>query len=424
MAYERRSFSPAAVATTGAADITDSSPTMNVIPGGGSSYADGSAGPSILTINRGLPDEERVKYTSRVGDSFAGLSRGYDGTAAQPHTAPFTVEHTSSKQDFDETNAHIANTALDHHSQYARTDGTRTITGKQTIQLAADGVALRLGSAADTNSLNVSPWGAAGVTFASGSEYDGTTATARASSAAQYEMLNSGHNWYGSTGLVAGNTYTRNKLMSIDSSAMRVMKDAYFGPFADGTTVGTRIRMYTSSSQIGFYAEADGTTDDVDVFLRPKGAGNVLFQSSGGTERLKFDSSGVLQLLSGTVIGHTATSADAGSGVLIVGSPTGTNIGIDSNEIQARSTGGWTPSTLFLQVSGGSVGIGTSSTVTGNANLGVGTASVGSGEGVIAIANAITVPSTNPSLGGVLYVQSGALKYRGSSGTVTTVAAA
>lgn len=58
-------------------------------------------------------------------------------------------------------------------------------------------------------------------------------------------------------------------------------------------------------------------------------------------------------------------------------------------------------------------------------NLGIGTDSqFGSGTKVLALSNASVVPSTNPSGGGVLYVQSGALKYRGSSGTVTTIAAA
>jgi hypothetical protein len=52
------------------------------------------------------------------------------------------------------------------------------------------------------------------------------------------------------------------------------------------------------------------------------------------------------------------------------------------------------------------------------------TTSVGGGAGVLGIANAATVPTTNPSGGGVLYVEAGALKYRGSSGTVTTIAAA
>jgi hypothetical protein len=50
------------------------------------------------------------------------------------------------------------------------------------------------------------------------------------------------------------------------------------------------------------------------------------------------------------------------------------------------------------------------------------TISLGGGKGVLGIANAATVPSSNPTGGGVLYVQAGALKYRGSSGTVTTIA--
>jgi hypothetical protein len=47
---------------------------------------------------------------------------------------------------------------------------------------------------------------------------------------------------------------------------------------------------------------------------------------------------------------------------------------------------------------------------------------VGGGVGVLAIGNATTVPTTNPTGGGVLYVEAGALKYRGSSGTITTIA--
>ena len=52
------------------------------------------------------------------------------------------------------------------------------------------------------------------------------------------------------------------------------------------------------------------------------------------------------------------------------------------------------------------------------------TSQFGSGQGVIAIANASVVPSANPAGGGILYVEEGALKYRGSNGTVTTLAAA
>jgi hypothetical protein len=54
----------------------------------------------------------------------------------------------------------------------------------------------------------------------------------------------------------------------------------------------------------------------------------------------------------------------------------------------------------------------------------LGTGSFGSGTKVIFIANTSTAPSANPSGGGILYVELGALKYRGSGGTITTIAAA
>lgn len=56
--------------------------------------------------------------------------------------------------------------------------------------------------------------------------------------------------------------------------------------------------------------------------------------------------------------------------------------------------------------------------------LGIGTTSFGASSiNVISIANG-TAPASSPSGVGQLYVESGALKYRGSSGTVTTIAAA
>lgn len=57
-------------------------------------------------------------------------------------------------------------------------------------------------------------------------------------------------------------------------------------------------------------------------------------------------------------------------------------------------------------------------------SVGIGGSSFGGGAKVMFIANATTVPTTNPVGGGVMYVEAGALKYRGSSGTVTTIAAA
>lgn len=59
----------------------------------------------------------------------------------------------------------------------------------------------------------------------------------------------------------------------------------------------------------------------------------------------------------------------------------------------------------------------------GNISIGT-TSSYGGGKGVVNIFNAPTAPSTNPTGGGILYVVAGALTWRGSSGTVTTIAAA
>jgi hypothetical protein len=63
-------------------------------------------------------------------------------------------------------------------------------------------------------------------------------------------------------------------------------------------------------------------------------------------------------------------------------------------------------------------------------NMGIGfrkasqAASFGGGQGVIAIANASVAPSQNLAGAGILYVEDGALKYRGSNGTVTVIAPA
>lgn len=49
---------------------------------------------------------------------------------------------------------------------------------------------------------------------------------------------------------------------------------------------------------------------------------------------------------------------------------------------------------------------------------------VGGGSGVVGVANAVTIPTTNPTGGGVMYAEGGALKWRGSNGTVTIIAPA
>ena len=86
----------------------------------------------------------------------------------------------------------------------------------------------------------------------------------------------------------------------------------------------------------------------------------------------------------------------------------------DKLQINGRNSTDTAFETLVVfhrQAAGGNVGFRTSS-------------QFGAGQGVIAMANASVAPSVNPANGGVLYVEGGALKYRGSSGTVTVIAPA
>jgi len=60
---------------------------------------------------------------------------------------------------------------------------------------------------------------------------------------------------------------------------------------------------------------------------------------------------------------------------------------------------------------------------TGAPNLGIfGIPIPGNGVRVVYLANATTIPNANPTGGGIIYVDNGALKYRGPGGTVTTIA--
>jgi hypothetical protein len=89
-------------------------------------------------------------------------------------------------------------------------------------------------------------------------------------------------------------------------------------------------------------------------------------------------------------------------------------------------TNGWAPGGIQMGGNGPNIfltRIGEVMRVTDNGNIGIGTASeFGAGAGVVGIANTKTSPMENPIGGGILYVEDGELKYRGPSGTVTTLA--
>lgn len=88
------------------------------------------AGPNkfLIVIDKGLATEEKVFCNGRTGNALSVASdadRGADGTAAASHVSGATINHVAGAIDVDEPNDHINTTALDHHTQYMMTDGTR-----------------------------------------------------------------------------------------------------------------------------------------------------------------------------------------------------------------------------------------------------------------------------------------------------------
>jgi len=145
---------------------------------------------------------------------------------------------------------------------------------------------------------------------------------------------------------------------------------------------------------------------------------------------------------SNIAIGYTALKTNVtGSGLTAIGSEALLN-STGNNNTAIGTASGYTNSTgsgnLFLGYQAGysetgsnTLYISNSNTTTpliwgdfSNKDIGINSKDIAGGAGVIAIANATTAPTGTPTGGGVLYVESGALKFKGSSGTITTLGVA
>lgn len=87
-----KDYNGASVATTLAVNIAAGATSITVTSGAG--LLDGSAGPFVITINRGNPTEEKILIASRAGNVLTVQQRGYDGTTAGGHNTPEIIEHT------------------------------------------------------------------------------------------------------------------------------------------------------------------------------------------------------------------------------------------------------------------------------------------------------------------------------------------
>lgn len=159
MALERLNHTGAAPSTGLASSITAVSTSCSVVSAAGYPAAD-----FFIKIDEGTTSEEKILVASVSGNTFtfAVGGRGQDGTSATSHSAaPGNVEHCFTAAEADDANSHIYTTGRDDHSQYARTDGSRPVTGTQ--QFAA-GFTVTSGTATFDGPIDA----ADGATFTSG----------------------------------------------------------------------------------------------------------------------------------------------------------------------------------------------------------------------------------------------------------------
>ena len=177
-------------------------------------------------------------------------------------------------------------------------------------------------------------------------------------------------------------------------------------------TTSALINLLGGANQTGLMQLVSGAPGQVPLALKgaaSQSADLLQWQNSAGTILGRIDSNGNVAMPSSTL-----------SAQIMVGNR---STGVLNFPDIYGNTGGL----VLAAVSGSSVQIALASAgITLNGPVGIGgTGSFGSGTGpMVFLANDTTDPTTNPTGGGILYVSAGALKYRGSSGTVTTIAAA
>jgi hypothetical protein len=276
--------------------------------------------------------------------------------------------------------------------------------------------------------------------------------TAPSTAAASFTLTTMTHFRAGNMTIGAGSTVTNQRGFSAGALSGATNNFGFYGDVAAATGSwnlymnGTAANYMAGRLGVGATLTSGAMTRIVnttasDIALLVKGAasqtGTILdIKNSADTTIFYVGSTGNLSVgnaATGTAkieIGEGRT-VNGGSFLDLVGDTTYTDYGLRlirnggvnaTSELQHRGTGNF----VFGAQEAAPIIFNTTNTermridTAGNVLVGMTTIATSSAK-TVHIGNG-TAPTANPTAGGVLYVESGALKYRGSSGTVTTIA--
>ena len=219
-------------------------------------------------------------------------------------------------------------------------------------------------------------------------------------------------------------------LYNIPSISTTAANSTSYGFLNNPTFTASGSGTYTNSFGSYFTGTLLGTNTYTSYFVAPGGGTN---RAAIYTDNISVGYTGVTPPSNGALIKGAVGINNNNPGSTLVVSGTGTNGGVGTatilvGESNVRSwylSAGWTTSGHFSIVNGSnSTNVISLEGNNNNNNIGFNGTSFGNGTQVIFIANRTANPSANPTGGGILYVEAGALKYRGSGGNTTTIAIA
>jgi hypothetical protein len=249
-----------------------------------------------------------------------------------------------------------------------------------------------------------------------------------------------------------GQLFVENWIGSINAASSRRIGFYLNVPdFGTGFTLTTNADMYVTTTGVGIGTSAASVTSQLFVTSRASGrVGQVIrgaasqsadllqLQNSAGVNQASVNNIGIAQVYALGVSGNPSgisfayfTTPLAGVVPVVVRGAASQSANLQEWQSSAGSilsrvaSDGVIHSNIVAFTNIRSISDGLTAITLGsnrNVQFGSATTSFGGGSVVIGIANATTVPTSNPTGGGVLYVEAGALKFRGSSGTITTIA--